>query len=178
MTLSTSIIITSVTLALLQYFDTSNQNRVKHAGLRLREEFANHVLDDLNTKFTDNPTATKIRETYDNLVNFSVEGANVLLNTLFVVFALVVLLHSVHTVASLDDLAKVTQDTIVKVVSYVRVGLDFVLAAIVLLVGGRLYQTNRTVTEYQRSVDKAISNAKTAVSLARAAVNPSNSERE
>ena len=84
MTLSTSIIITSVTLALLQYFENSSQDRFLRARQRLRSEFS-EVLKALDT-LTDNhpdPTATIIRDRYDKLVNFNVKGAGVLLIALF-----------------------------------------------------------------------------------------------
>lgn len=182
MTLSTSIVIMSVTLALLQYFENLYQNRVTQARQGLRDEFAEHVFTehvfaDLKAMTRDYPnsTATKIEKRYDELVIFNVKSANLLLNTLFVVFALVVLLHAAHTYASLDDLAKLTQDTIVKVISYVQIGLDAGLTVIVVFVGARLYRTNRAVARYQRQVDEAIESAKTAVDFAKSVVNIGNS---
>lgn len=170
MTLGTSIIITSVTLALLQYFENSSQGRVLHARQRLRSEFAD-VLKALDT-LTDNPdpTATTMRDRYDKLVNFNAKGAGVLLISLFIVFGLVVLLHAVHTFASLDDLAEAFRNNLANVFSYVRIVLDVCLVAIVGFSGVHLYRKNRIMADYQRDVEEAIKTAKTAVSLAEAAV--------
>lgn len=171
MTLGTSIIITSVTLALLQYFENSSQDRVLRARQRLRSEFADvlKALDALTANHPE-PTATTMRERYDKLVNFNAKGAGVLLIALFIVFGLVVLLHAVHTFASLDDLAEAFRNNIANVFSYVRIVLDVCLVAIVGVAGVHLYRKNRIMADYQRDVEEAIKTAKTAVSLAEAAV--------
>jgi len=169
MALSTSIIITSVTLALLQYFENSNQNRVTNARRMLREEFAD-VLKALDDMFSENSkTAKNIRKNHDDLANFDfdTQRTGLLWIALFVVFASVVLIHAVHTFASLDDLTNQINDSLAKVVSYARLIVDVGLMAIVVGAGFHLYRKNRSVVGYEQDVDKAIKTAKTAISLAR-----------
>ena len=172
MTLSTSIIITSITLALLQYFEISSQNRVANARRMLRDEFVG-VLKALDDMFiaNSNQTATNIRKNHDDLAIFNVQSTGFLWIALFVVFASVVLIHAVHTFASLDDLTNQIQDSLAKVISYARLIVDVGLMAIVVIAGFHLYRKNRSVAGYERKVDEAIKTAKTAISLARDAAN-------
>ena len=127
------------------------------------------ALDTLTDNHPD-PTAKTMRDRYDKLVNFDVKGAGVLLIALFMVFSLVVLLHAVHTFASSDALSEEFRDLLGIVTSYARIVLDAGLVAIVGFAGVRLYRKNRVMTVYQRDVEVAIETAKTAVSLAEAAV--------
>lgn len=136
----------------------------------LREEFADvlKALDDM-FRANSNQTAKNIRKNHDDLANFDFDTQRTgrLWIALFVVFASVVLIHAVHTFASLDDLPNQINDSLAKVVSYARLIVDVGLMAIVVGAGFHLYRKNRSVVGYEQDVDKAIKTAKTAISLAR-----------
>lgn len=138
----------------------------------LRDEFVG-VLKALDDMFiaNSNQTATNIRKNHDDLAIFNVQSTGFLWIALFVVFASVVLIHAVHTFASLDDLTNQIQDSLAKVISYARLIVDVGLMAIVVIAGFHLYRKNRSVAGYERKVDEAIKTAKTAISLARDAAN-------
>ena len=164
--LSGLVILTSVTLALLQYFENSNRVRVANARHTLRDKFEN-LLPDLSAMLPDqNPMIDKIRQEYDNLSNFRMID----IKTLFSVFSVVVFLHAARTFTTLkisDTIASFITDT----APYVVFGLEIVLIGIVAIAGFRLYKIHRDVAQYETNVESSIKEAEIAVGVARAVSN-------
>ena len=175
MSLSTSIIITSVTLALLQYFEKRNHDQVEYARQLLRDEYKDVLpyLDSMLGGINPVPEAKELLADYDNLVNFNLKSAQRLLTSLFVIFALVVLLHAVHTLVSLDQVGNTIRQVLTVGASYFQLLLDVGLVAVVGISGGHLYRKNRELNSYQGEVGQAIETAKTAVNFARAVIHRS-----
>ena len=168
--LSGLVILTSVTLALLQYFENSNRVRVANARHTLRDKFEN-LLPDLSAMLPDqNSMIDKIRQEYDNLSNFRMIDMGVLLKTLFSVFFVVVFLHAARTFTTLkisDTIASFITDT----APYVVFGLEIVLIGIVAIAGFRLYKIHRDVAQYETNVESSIKEAEIAVGVAHAVSN-------
>jgi hypothetical protein len=168
--LSGLVILTSVTLALLQYFENSNRVRVANARHTLRDKFEN-LLPDLSAMLPDqNPMIDKIRQEYDNLSNFRMIDMGVLLKTLFSVFFVVVFFHAARTFTTLkisDTIASFITDT----APYVVFGLEIVLIGIVAIAGFRLYKIHRDVAQYETNVESSIKEAEIAVGVAHAVSN-------
>ena len=165
--LSGLVILTSVTLALLQYFENSNRVRVANARDTLREKFENLLLD-LSAMLPDqSPMIDKIRREYDNLSNFRMIGMGVLLKTLFSVFLIVVILHAAHTFTTLN-IADTIASSITDIAPYVVFFLEIALIGIVAVAGFRLYKIHRDVAQYETNVESSIKEAEIAVGVAHA----------
>lgn len=137
----------------------------------LRDEYKDVLpyLDSMLGGINPVPEAKELLADYDNLVNFNLKSAQRLLTSLFVIFALVVLLHAVHTFVSLGEVGNTIRESLTGVTSYVRLVLDVGLVAVVGIAGSHLYRKNKELNRYQGEVGQAIATAKTAVSFARAA---------